>query len=101
MDAVRGIMLGSHGCTWGEFLKTYCTLNIIPGDEYEFFLLSYLFGFSWFYRDCLMLESLTSGAVSLDRHTTFRYLDDRRRRFLVIKSKSPRIIFLWKMFGSV
>ena len=41
---------------WGEFLKTYCTLNIILKNEDEFFLLSYRFGFSWFYCDCLMLE---------------------------------------------
>ena len=42
MDAVIGIMLNFHGCTWWYFLKTYCTLNIIPGNEDEFFLLSYL-----------------------------------------------------------
>ena len=56
LEGLCSAVMDVHG---GEFLKTYCTLNIIPGNEYEFFLLSYLFGFSWFYRDCLMLETPT------------------------------------------
>ena len=38
MDAIRGIRLCSHGHTWGEFLKTYCTLDIIPLNTNTVFL---------------------------------------------------------------